>query len=63
VLHTGPYSGVGKAYERLFAYMNEHCLVPAGPSRELYLNDPAEVPEEELLTEVQFPVQDLPQSP
>ncbi|WP_243670842.1 MerR family transcriptional regulator [Methanoculleus chikugoensis] len=62
VLHTGPpYPGVGKAYERLFAYMNEHRLVPAGPpSRELYLNDPAEVPEDELLTEVQFPVEDLP---
>ena len=63
VLHTGPYPGVGKAYERLFSYMNEHRLVPVGPSRELYLNDPAEVPEEELLTEVQFPVQDLPPSP
>ncbi|BBL67329.1 MerR family transcriptional regulator [Methanoculleus chikugoensis] len=63
VLHTGPYPGVGKAYERLFAYMNEHRLVPAGPSRELYLNDPAEVPEDELLTEVQFPVEDLPLSP
>jgi effector-binding domain-containing protein len=62
VLHTGPYPGVGKAYERLFAYLNEHRLVPVGPSRELYLNDPAEVPEEELLTEVQFPVEDLPPS-
>jgi len=62
VLHTGPYPGVGKAYERLFAYMGEHGLAPAGPSRELYLNDPAEVPEDELLTEVQFPVQDLPPS-
>jgi effector-binding domain-containing protein len=60
VLHTGPYGpGVGKAYERLFAYMGEHGLAPAGPSRELYLNDPAEVPEDELLTEVQFPVQSL----
>ncbi len=63
VLHTGPYPGVGKAYERLFGYMNEHRLVPVGPSRELYLNDPAEVPEEELLTEVQFPVENLPPSP
>ncbi|MCK9306449.1 MAG: GyrI-like domain-containing protein [Methanoculleus sp.] len=62
VLHTGPYPGVGKAYERLFAYMGEHGLAPAGPSRELYLNDPAEVPEEELLTEVQCPVQSLPPS-
>lgn len=63
VLHTGPYGGVGKAYERLFAYMSEHGLAPAGPSRELYLNDPCQVPEEELLTEVQFPVLDLPPSP
>ncbi|WP_292518835.1 MerR family transcriptional regulator [Methanoculleus sp.] len=62
VLHTGPYHGVGKAYERLFAYMGEHRLLIAGPSRELYVNDPAEVAEEELLTEVQFPVQDLPPS-
>jgi len=62
VLHTGPYPGVGNAYERLFAYMNEHHLMPVGPSQELYLNDPGEVPEDELLTEVQFPVQDLPPS-
>ncbi|KLK89049.1 MerR family transcriptional regulator [Methanoculleus sediminis] len=63
VLHTGPYPGVGKAYERLFGYMGERRLALAGPSRELYLNDPAEVPEEDLLTEVQFPVEDLPPSP
>lgn len=62
VLHTGPYPGISKAYERLFAYMGEHRFAPAGPSRELYLNDPGEVPEEELLTEVQFPVQELPPS-
>lgn len=35
----------------------------AGPSRNLYLNDPVGVPEEELLTGVQFPVHDLPPSP
>jgi effector-binding domain-containing protein len=29
---------------------------PAGPPRELYLNDPQEVPPEEYLTEVQVPV-------
>ena len=59
VLYTGPYPGVGKAYERLFAYMGEHRLSPAGPSRELYLNNPHGVPEAELLTEVQFPVQEV----
>ena len=63
VLHTGPYPGVGKAYERLFTAMNERRLMLVGPSRELYLNDPDEVREEELLTEVQFPVQEIPPSP
>ena len=63
VLHTGSYPGVEKVYERLFAWMNENRLVPTGPSRELYLNDPAEVPEEELLTEVQIPVQGISPSP
>jgi len=36
---------------------------PVSPSRELYLNDPAEVPEDELLTEVLFPVEEIPPSP
>ncbi|WP_241647983.1 MerR family transcriptional regulator [Methanoculleus taiwanensis] len=58
VLHTGPYSGVGAAYEKIFAYIGGHALALAGPTRELYFNDPAEVPETELLTEVQFPVRE-----
>lgn len=63
VLYTGPYPGVGKAYEQIFAYMGEHRLVPAGPARELYLNDPHEVPEDELMTEVQCPVlEEVPRS-
>jgi effector-binding domain-containing protein len=62
VLYTGHYPGVGKAYERLFAYMGEHRLLAAGPSRELYLNNPHEVPEDELLTEIQCPVQEIPPS-
>lgn len=62
VLYTGPYPGIGKAYERLFAYMGEHRLAPAGPSRELYLNNPHEVSEDELMTEVQFLVMEVPPS-
>ncbi|WP_094227819.1 MerR family transcriptional regulator [Methanolobus psychrotolerans] len=55
-IHTGPYNEVGVAYTHLFEYMKEHGLEPAGPSRSLYINDPDEVPEEELMTEVQLPV-------
>lgn len=56
VVYTGPYQGVGEAYQKLFSWMEEQGLAPAGPTRELYLNDPAEVPESGLMTEVQCPV-------
>jgi len=55
-IHRGPYQEVGVAYTRLFEYMNEHGLELAGPSRALYLNDPEEVAEEELMSEIQLPV-------
>ncbi|MDN7024577.1 MerR family transcriptional regulator [Methanoculleus sp. FWC-SCC1] len=58
VLYTGPYPGVATAYEKAFAYLGSHGLVPAGPTRELYFNDPTEVPETELLTEVHVPVRE-----
>lgn len=55
-IYKGPYEGVEVAFTKLFEYMAENDLEPAGASRELYLNDPHEVPEEELLSEVQIPV-------
>ncbi|OPY19796.1 MAG: DNA-binding transcriptional regulator CueR [Methanomethylovorans sp. PtaU1.Bin073] len=55
-IYKGPYDGVEMGYSRLFEYMTEHGLEIAGESRSLYINDPKEVPEEELLTEVQIPV-------
>ncbi|MDR7665703.1 GyrI-like domain-containing protein [Methanosarcina sp. Z-7115] len=56
VIYRGPYPGVEAGYNRLFSYAEENSLEPFGPSRELYFNDPAEVPEEELMTEVQIQV-------
>jgi effector-binding domain-containing protein len=58
-IHKGPYEEVGVAYTRLFEYIKNNDLKAAGPSRSLYLNDPNEVSEEELLTEVQIPVKPL----
>ena len=55
-IYKGPYDGVEVGYSRLFEYMAEQDLEIAGESRSLYINDPEEVPEEELLTEVQIPV-------
>lgn len=55
-IYKGPYDGVEIGYSRLFEYMAEHGLEIAGESRSLYINDPDEVSEEELLTEVQIPI-------
>ena len=52
VIYRGPYQGVEAGYNRVFSFARENDLEPFGPSRELYFNDPAEVPEEELMTEV-----------
>jgi effector-binding domain-containing protein len=56
VIHTGPYSEVGGAYNKALEYLNGHGLRIGGRCRELYLNDPRAVPEKELLTEIQIPV-------
>jgi effector-binding domain-containing protein len=55
-IYRGPYHGVEAAYNRIFSFIEENKLEPVSPSRELYLNDPAMVPEEELITEVQIQV-------
>lgn len=56
VVHRGPYKECGPTYERLFAWLAENGLEITGPIREVYLNDPREVPEAEILTEIFVPV-------
>lgn len=56
VIHKGPYHNLGMAHKQIYDYINEKGLNMCGSPRELYLNDPAETPEEELLTEIQYPV-------
>jgi effector-binding domain-containing protein len=56
-IHSGAYGKVGEAWGKIFQYIQENGLKPNGPGRELYLNDPAQIPEGELLTEVQVPVE------
>jgi AraC family transcriptional regulator len=54
--HKGPYEDCEPAYMELFAWLQEHGLTITGPMREMYLNDPREVPPEEILTEILAPV-------
>lgn len=55
-LHQGPYTQVGPIIHGLAKYAVENGYDVVGPITEVYLNDPAQVPEGELLTEVQLPV-------
>ncbi|WP_091688650.1 GyrI-like domain-containing protein [Methanococcoides vulcani] len=55
-IHKGPYEECGPTYQELFAWIAEKGLNITGPTREVYLNDPAEVPPEEILTEIYAPV-------
>jgi effector-binding domain-containing protein len=48
---------VGEAWGRVLKYAQENGLRPVGPAREHYLNDPEVTPTQELLTEVQLPVE------
>ncbi len=56
VIHKGPYEASGPVYERLFAWLQENGLKLTGPIREAYLNDPREVPPEEILTIIYAPI-------
>jgi len=55
-VHKGPYNEVGKVYGAIaqYAYQNGYEII--GPPMEIYLSDPNETPENELLTECTFPV-------
>ena len=53
--HHGAYDEIDGAYHVLAGWIAEHGHTPGFPARELYLNDPSEVPEGEQLTEVQWP--------
>ncbi len=56
LIYTGSYQDIGIAYNKVFEYINQNEYEITGRSRELYLNSPIQVKENELLTEIQIPV-------
>jgi len=56
ILHEGPYEKSALTYKKLFEWIAANHKKVAGPTREVYLNDPREVPSEELLTEIYAPI-------
>lgn len=55
-VHVGPFDQTAAAYEALQAFVAERGLRVAGPAYEYYLDDPREVPLEQLRTRVVLPV-------
>jgi Transcriptional regulator, effector-binding domain/component len=55
-LYTGLYSKMAPACEVLETWIKENGFQPAGMVYEVYLNSPAEVPPEELKTQIVFPL-------
>lgn len=55
-LHKGSYSRITLAYGALSEWARERDIPLEGPAREVYLNCPEEVSEDELRTEVLWPV-------
>jgi len=55
-VHVGPYSELEKTYKKIEAFMVAHSLENNGRPWEVFVSDPGNVPETELVTEVYYPV-------
>ena len=55
-MHIGPYDEIEAAYNALTEWIEDQGHEPTGISYEMYLNDPDEVPPEELQTQILFPL-------
>ncbi len=55
-IHYGPYESCESTYLKLFDWIKEKGLRISGPIREVYPNDPREVPPEKIITEIFVPV-------
>jgi AraC family transcriptional regulator len=56
ITHKGPYQEEKTTYEKLFAWLGKNNKAVTGPMRKIYLNDPHEVTQEELLIEIYAPI-------
>ena len=55
-LHTGRYGDIAPAYDALIQFVKEQGYEPTGVAYEFYLNDPGETPQEQLQTQIVFPL-------
>lgn len=55
-IHVGPYTELPSTYEKARAFAEAHRLQTNGRSWEVFVSDPGNTPQEELTTEVYYPV-------
>jgi len=56
IVHKGPYEKSADSYKKLFKWIAENHKKIVGSTREVYLNDPKQVPPAEILTEIYAPI-------
>jgi len=56
VMHKGSYGELRNTHARSAEWFAEHGHTYGGPPREIYLNSPGDVAEDDLLTRIEFPV-------
>ena len=56
--HVGPYHRLGETYAIVEKFIRSSNLVPAPYMWEKYLNEPGKVPDEQLLTEIYWPIEE-----
>lgn len=54
--HVGSYGTLSETHEKIAAYLAVHGVSRAGDAWEAYVSDPARTPEDELITDVFYPV-------
>ena len=54
--YVGPYDEIASGWDGLTRWMSENGYEAAGPAYEIYLNDPAEVSPQHLMTQLLLPV-------
>lgn len=55
-VHTGPYAKLRETYNGIMKHMEAEGLTAAGFSWEVYVTDPDKTPENQLITEIYFPL-------
>lgn len=55
-LHVGPYETIGETWAAIMAWVQEQGRAPAGPTWEVYIDDPQKVAPDQLKTELYVPL-------